>query len=264
MLQRPSSSPKSTAGSCAGSSRTKRTRTSTRARRRWRSSRDFEGERLDYWVTGFGTGGTLKGVARVLRERAPDTRIVVCEPDNSPMLASGIAQPRDADGAPAASHPAFRPHLMQGWSPDFIPKLDRGRSRSTSWSTSRRPSTAPRRCGCRGSWRGRRGSSAGSPAARRSRARSRCASAAPEGATILCMLPDTGERYLSTPLFEGIAAEMIDEELEISRLHAALSLRRAGGAARARREHRGAASGAETRRRRLRRVGRSARASSRS
>src|SRR6185295_615718 len=85
--------------------------------------RDFEGQRLDYWVTGFGTGGTLKGVARVLKRERPDTRIVVCEPDNSPILSSGIPQPRGADGSPANSHPAFRTHLMQGWSPDFIPKL---------------------------------------------------------------------------------------------------------------------------------------------
>src|SRR5262245_27388967 len=84
---------------------------------------DFEGERLDYWVTGAGTGGTLKGVARVLRERRPETRIVLCEPDNSPMLSSGIAQPRSPDGAPSGSHPLFRPHPVQGWTPDFVPKL---------------------------------------------------------------------------------------------------------------------------------------------
>ena len=84
---------------------------------------DFAGGRLDAFVTGYGTGGTLKGVARVLREHRPETRIIVCEPDNSQVLGSGIAQPRLGDGAPAASHPLFRPHLMQGWSPDFIPKL---------------------------------------------------------------------------------------------------------------------------------------------
>ena len=83
----------------------------------------FEGEKLDYWVTGFGTGGTLKGVARVLRKQRPETKIVVCEPDNSQLLGSGIPQPRGADGTPSGSHPLFRPHLMQGWSPDFIPKL---------------------------------------------------------------------------------------------------------------------------------------------
>jgi len=84
---------------------------------------DFERDRLDYWVTGFGTGGTLTGVARVLKKERPETKIVVCEPDNVPLLGSGVAQVRSDDGAPAESHPEFRPHLMQGWSPDFIPKI---------------------------------------------------------------------------------------------------------------------------------------------
>src|SRR5271155_5203363 len=71
--------------------------------------RDFEGDRLDYWVTGFGTGGTLKGVARVLANEMPDTKIVVCEPADAPMLTSHEAQPRHADGSPAAGHPAWKP-----------------------------------------------------------------------------------------------------------------------------------------------------------
>src|SRR5210317_1136262 len=83
----------------------------------------FADTQLDYWVTGFGTGGTLKGVSRVLREKSPGTKIVVCEPDNSQILGSGIPQERLADGAPKDSHPLFRPHLMQGWTPDFIPRL---------------------------------------------------------------------------------------------------------------------------------------------
>src|SRR6187402_1898297 len=72
----------------------------------------FEGRRLDWFVTGAGTGGTLKGVARVLKAQRPDTRIAVCEPDNSPVLASGIAQVRHPDGRPAESHPSSRPHVM--------------------------------------------------------------------------------------------------------------------------------------------------------
>ena len=84
---------------------------------------DFDGRRLDWFVTGAGTGGTLKGVAKVLKARRPEIRIAVCEPDNAPVLASGIAQDRLPDGAAASSHPSFRPHVMQGWAPDFIPKL---------------------------------------------------------------------------------------------------------------------------------------------
>src|ERR1700756_1303599 len=84
---------------------------------------DFQGERLDYWVTGFGTGGTLKGVARILAKERPETKIIVCEPDDAPMLTSGAPQDRRPDGSAVAAHPAWKPHPMQGWSPDFIPKL---------------------------------------------------------------------------------------------------------------------------------------------
>src|SRR6201992_199439 len=84
---------------------------------------DFQGRALDYWVTGYGTGGTLKGVAWVLAKERPETKVVVCEPDDAPMLSSGLEQQRNADGSAAASHPAWKPHPLQGWSPDFIPKL---------------------------------------------------------------------------------------------------------------------------------------------
>src|SRR6201997_3992272 len=84
---------------------------------------DCQGERLDYWVTGFGTGGTLKGVGRVLAKERPETKIVVCEPDDAPMVSSGVEQERNPDGSALISHPAWKPHPLQGWSPDFIPKL---------------------------------------------------------------------------------------------------------------------------------------------
>src|SRR6478752_6428953 len=84
---------------------------------------DFKDTQLDYWVTGYGTGGTLKGVARVLAKELPNTKIVVCEPADASMLSSGEGQPRNPDGTPAVAHAAFKPHPMQGWAPDFIPKL---------------------------------------------------------------------------------------------------------------------------------------------
>jgi cysteine synthase len=170
----------------------------------------FEGERLDYWVTGFGTGGTLKGVARVLRAERPETGIIVCEPDNSPVLGSGIAQP---DGA---SHPVFRPHLMQGWAPDFIAKLTQDAmaaghidrilpvSGADALRLSRELAT-------------REGILAGISGGATLAGALQIAETAPEGSNILCMLPDTGERYLSTPLFEHVGAEMNDEEIAISR-----------------------------------------------
>src|SRR5947207_3228446 len=84
---------------------------------------DFKDTQLDYWVTGYGTGGTLKGVARVLAKELPNTKIVACEPTDASMLTSGEQQQRNPDGSPATAHPAFKPHPMQGWAPDFIPKL---------------------------------------------------------------------------------------------------------------------------------------------
>src|SRR6202012_2553579 len=84
---------------------------------------DFAGEKLDYWVTGYGTGGTLNGVARGLRKESPDTKIIVCDPTDAQFLGSGIEQARNPDGSPSAPHPTFKPHPMQGWTPDFIPKL---------------------------------------------------------------------------------------------------------------------------------------------
>src|SRR3954462_15491932 len=84
---------------------------------------DFKGERLDYWVTGYGTGGTLTGVGRVLRKERPETKIVVCEPTDAARLWSGAPQARNADGTPEKPHPALKPHPMQGWTPDFIPRI---------------------------------------------------------------------------------------------------------------------------------------------
>lgn len=169
----------------------------------------FGGRGPDVFVSGLGTGGTMKGVARVLRARAPQTRIVACEPDNAAVLASGIAQP---DGA---SHPAFRPHPMQGWSPDFIPKLTQdvidarlvdeirgvpGRAAlDTARDLARREGIL---CGITG----------GATLA----AALDFARGARPGTRILAMLPDTGERYLSTVLFADIPEAMTAEERSIA------------------------------------------------
>ena len=84
---------------------------------------DFAGSRLDYFVSGYGTGGTLTGVGRVLRRERPEVRIVLAEPANAQLVGSGTPQQRETDGAPASSHPAFEPHPIQGWTPDFIPEV---------------------------------------------------------------------------------------------------------------------------------------------
>jgi cysteine synthase A len=177
---------------------------------------DFDGERLDYWVTGFGTGGTLKGVSRVLKKERPETRIVVCEPDNSPILGSGIPQERRDDGTPADSHPLFRPHLMQGWSPDFIPKLTED-AMGTDCVDEILPVSGAQALRLSRALATEEGIFVGVSAGATLAGAMEVANKAEKGSTILCMLPDTGERYLSTPLFEDIPEDMTPEETEIAR-----------------------------------------------
>jgi len=176
---------------------------------------DFEGERLDYWVTGFGTGGTLKGVARVLDKERPDTKIVVCEPDDAPMLSSGISQPRNPDGSASEGHPAWKPHPMQGWSPDFIAKLAEDAVDTKAIDQVLRIAN-PDALRCSKDLARKEGIFVGITSGATFAGALRVAAEAPKGSTILCMLPDTGERYLSTPLFADIAVDMNEEELEIS------------------------------------------------
>jgi cysteine synthase len=144
---------------------------------------DFAGKRLDYWVTGYGTGGTLTGAGEMLRKARPGIRIVVVEPEGAALLSGN----------------EWKPHKIQGWTPDFIPAVlnrdvfdeivtvgdlearDRARDLAKSEGIF---------CGI---------SSGGTFAAAL-----KVAAKAPKGSVILAMLPDTGERYLTTNLFEGI------------------------------------------------------------
>ncbi len=176
---------------------------------------DFKGEKLDYWVTGFGTGGTLTGVSRVLRKERPDTKIVVCEPADAAMLSSGIGQKRNPDGSPAEAHPSFNPHPMQGWSPDFIPRIA---GEAVDEKGFDRIITVPGPDGLK--WSRELAQKEGifvgiTAGATFAGALEVCKTAAP-GSTVLAMLPDTGERYLSTPLFADVGADMDDEEVKIS------------------------------------------------
>jgi cysteine synthase A len=176
---------------------------------------DFEDEQLHYWVSGFGTGGTLKGVARGLKAHDASIRIVAAEPDNAQILGSGIPQPKDEHGNPASSHPHFRPHLMQGWSPDFISSLTESAMEAglvdevvpVSGDDAMRISRELAR---------REGIFVGTSSGGTLAAALKVAERAPEGTNIVCMLPDTGERYLSTPLFDDITEEMTEEEIALS------------------------------------------------
>jgi cysteine synthase A len=177
---------------------------------------DFKNAQLDYWVTGFGTGGTLKGVARVLKKERPEVKIVVCEPDNSQILGSNIAQERASDGTPSMSHPNFRPHLMQGWSPDFIPKIT-GDAVAMGLIDQLVPIDGADALHQSRQLAQKEGIFVGITAGATFAGALEVAKTAPKGSAILCMLPDTGERYLSTPLFEDIAEEMTQEEMQISK-----------------------------------------------
>ena len=176
----------------------------------------FADEGLDYWVSGFGTGGTLKGVSRVLKEKSPKTKIIVCEPDNVPILASGIPQKREQDGSIIESHPMFRPHLMQGWSPDFIPKLAEDVV-TAELIDEIVPINGDDALRLAKSLARDEGIFVGISGGATLAGALAVAENAGPGSNVLCMLPDTGERYLSTPLFEGISEDMNAEETEISR-----------------------------------------------
>jgi cysteine synthase A len=145
---------------------------------------DFVGRRLDFFVTGWGTGGTLTGAGEMIRLARPDVQIVVSEPAGAALL----------------SGKAWAPHKIQGWTPDFIPKvLNREVAhRIVTVADAEAIETARKLASSEGIFCGI--SSGGTLAAALN-----VAADAPQGSVILAMLPDTGERYLSTALFEGIA-----------------------------------------------------------
>lgn len=144
---------------------------------------DFAGKRLDYFVSGWGTGGTLTGVGQILRAARPDTRIIATEPAGAALLAGK----------------EFSPHKIQGWTPDFVPEVIdrqvyhelRSIADDLAISTSRRLAAEE-------------GIFVGISAGATVATALEVAKDAPEGSVLLAMLPDTGERYFSTPLFADI------------------------------------------------------------
>ena len=177
---------------------------------------DFEGERLDYVVTGYGTGGTVTGIGRVLRDKRPGTKIVLSEPANAQLLGSGHGQERGADGSPAVSHPAFEPHPIQGWTPDFIP-LVLQEAIDNKYIDELIPVPGPAGIEWAQKLAAHEGILTGVSGGSTFAVAMQIAEKSEPGSVILAMLPDTGERYMTTPLFESIPEDMSEEEQEISR-----------------------------------------------
>ncbi|MEO0996441.1 MAG: cysteine synthase A [Pseudomonadota bacterium] len=153
---------------------------------------DFAGRRLDYWVTGYGTGGTMTGAGEVLKLARPDIRIVATEPAGAQLLAGG----------------EWNPHKIQGWTPDFIPEVLNREiyddlipiGDDLAIETSRALAAGE------GIFTGISGGATLAAAVA-------AAKDAPQGSVLLAMLPDTGERYLSSPLFDGVSDGSDDEWL---------------------------------------------------
>jgi len=155
--------------------------------------RDFADRRLDYWVTGYGTGGTMTGAGRTIKAARPDVQIVATEPEVATLLAGSD----------------WAPHKIQGWTPDFIPDvLDREiYDELRSVSDDRAIAVSRELAAAEGIFAG---ISSGATLA----TALDVAEDAPKGSVILAMLPDTGERYLSTPLFEGVNEGSDDDWLD--------------------------------------------------
>ena len=125
-------------------------------------------------------------------------------------------QENNSDGSPASTHPAWQPHPIQGWTPDFIPKLTAD-AVAAEYIDEVLTIGGPRAIECSKHLAQREGIFVGISAGATLATAIEVAESAPAGANILCMLPDTGERYLSTPLFDGIEEEMNEQEIEISK-----------------------------------------------
>jgi cysteine synthase A len=144
---------------------------------------DFASRRLDFWVTGWGTGGTLTGAGQVIRRARPETKIVACEPASAALL----------------SGKEWKPHKIQGWTPDFVPSVLDPSVCDEIIAISDERAVAVARDLAR-----REGIFCGISAGGTFAGALEVAARAPQGSVILAMLPDTGERYLSTVLFEGV------------------------------------------------------------
>ena len=177
---------------------------------------DFEGMKLDYYVLGYGTGGTFAGAGKAIKEKRPDVKICLGEPADAPLVASGTKSERNPDGSATGSHPAFKPHPIQGWTPDFIPQIAEKGITETGYDEFI-PIPGQAAIEMSQALAKTQGIFTGISGGASMYAAVEMAKKAPEGSVLVAMLADTGERYLSTPLFASISADMNEEELAISK-----------------------------------------------
>ena len=175
---------------------------------------DFKNIGLDYWVSGYGTGGTFTGVSRVLREKLPQTKLILTEPDVAQLVGSNKKQIRNDDGSASQSHPDWNPHPIQGWTTDFIP-LVLQESIDNKYFDELIPVSGNDGIFWANELAQKEGIITGVSGGSTFAIAIEIAKKAKKGSKILCMLPDTAERYMSSILFDSIDSEMTDEEQNI-------------------------------------------------
>ena len=175
---------------------------------------DFKDIGLDYWVSGYGTGGTFSGVSRVLKDKSPNTKLIITEPDNAQLIHSKISQERNSENAPASTHDAWNPHPIQGWTPDFIPFVLQ-ETIDNNYFDQNIPVSGDDGIFWAKELASKEGIITGVSGGATFAIAMEVAKQASKNSNILCMIPDTAERYMSSVLFDDIEAEMNIKEQEI-------------------------------------------------
>ena len=175
---------------------------------------DFKDIGLDYWVSGYGTGGTFTGVARYLREKMPNTKLILTEPDVAQLVGSNTKQSRNDDGSASKWHPECNPHTIQVWTNDFIP-LVLQESIDNNYFDELIPVSGEDGIFWANELAKKEGIITGVSGGSTFAVAVAVAKKASPNSNILCMLPDTAERYMSSVLFDEINTEMNDDELTI-------------------------------------------------
>ena len=175
---------------------------------------DFKDIGLDYWVSGYGTGGTFTGVSRYLREKMPNTKLILTEPDVAQLVGSNTELSRNDDGSASKGHPEWNPHPIQGWTTDFIP-LVLQESIDNNYFDELIPVSGEDGIFWANELAKKEGIITGVSGGSTFAVAVAVAKKASPNANILCMLPDTAERYMSSVLFDEINTEMNDDELNI-------------------------------------------------